>query len=173
MATLSKTVKTQELLTKEASSMEELINNAIKMEQLLHDTSTTDTLSTNNPGNETTINPGNETLILVMISSMKQIVDCPKPTSFSINDTLTKNIIHTTREVQQYKYASNLNRLKWATKALKTKTDVNLQHTQIPRESVSPPIWEESNISFTKFKRQYDPTNSINVISLPMSTNGE
>ena len=108
-----------------------------------------------------------------MISSIKQIIDGSKPTSSSINDTLTKNISHNTHKVPQYKYAFNLNGSKWTTKALKTIRDVKLQHTPIPGESTAPHIFEESNISFIKSKRKYNPTNSSDMLSLPMSINGE
>ena len=163
MTTLSKLAKTQELLIKEASDMENLMNNAIEMEQLVHDTSIT--LQTKNPGNEI--------LISVMIPGMKQVVERPKPASSSSNDTLTKNISHNTHKVRQYKYTSNLNGSKWSTKALKTKTDVHMRRTSIPGESAAPHIREESNISFTKSKRNHDPTNSNSVLYLPISTNGE
>ena len=154
VTTLSKSARTQELLIEEASNMEELMNKAIEMEQLLHDTSTTGALPSNKIGNKT--------LISVMISSIKQMVNRPKPTSSSSNDILT----HNTHEVRQYKYASNLNKSKRAIKALKTKTDVNLRRTTVTGEFSAQYIHRESYIPFASSKHKYDPT-----MSLPTSIN--
>ena len=165
VTTLSKSARTQELLIKEASNIEELMKNTIEMEQLLHGTSTTDTSQTTKPGNET--------LISVMISSMKQIVDHPKSTSSPNNDSLPQNTSHSTHKVCQYKYASNLNGSKWSTKVLKTKTNVHMQRTSLPGESAESYSREESNIPFTKSRGKYDATTSNGVLSLPTSINGE
>ena len=161
VTTPSKLARTQELLFKEASNMEELMNNAIEMKQILYDTSTTGTLPLDKIGNKA--------LISVMISSMKQIVDRSKPTSSSSNDILT----HNTHDVRQYKYASNLNNSKWAIKALKTKTDVNLRRTSVPEEFSAPHIHRESYIPFASSKRKYDTMIVNNELPLTTSLNGE
>ena len=162
------TTKHLALLTKEVPNMKELMDNAIKLNQLLQTASTIDTPMVDNKGDEP--------LILVMISSMKHIIDNPKSTGtvgleeklvclshaarqkmnicsevdtistgstnginiitksdFCTNDSAyDSNIIdngerdHTNHKVHTYKYASNFNGLKWAIKAMKTKTDLNL-----------------------------------------------
>ena len=163
--------RTHELLFKEASNMEELMNNTIEMKQLLHDTSTTGTPD----------NLDNKALISVMISSMKHIVDRSKPASASpsTNDVLT----HNTHDVRQYKYASDLNNSKWAIKAMKTKTDVNLRRTPVPDvnlrrtpvpgEFSAPHIHRESYIPFASSKRKFDTTITDNELPLTTSLNGE
>ena len=74
--TPTKSTEAHKLLTTKVSSIKELLDNTLKMEQLLASTSTTDTTHL------TYTIPGNETLLLVMISSMKQIVKHPPSPSF-------------------------------------------------------------------------------------------
>ena len=93
MAILSKTTKPLALLTKEVPNMEELMNNVIELDQLLHNASTIDTPMINNKDNET--------LILVMISSMKQIVDDSRTndSAYGANNTNNGEFDHNNHKV--------------------------------------------------------------------------
>ena len=107
------------LLNKEVPNMKELMKNAIELNQLLQNTGMID-------------NKGDESFISVMISSMNHIIDNPKPmveldASQTMNIHLEFDTIGTVHGEHDhtYKYASNLNDLKWAMKAMKTKIDLN------------------------------------------------
>ena len=134
------------------------------MKQLLASTPTTDTIHL------TCTIPGNDTLLLVMISSMKHIVNHPKSTSFPTNETISQISVNTPTSIHKLrlcKLASSLNGSYWSTKALGTKTELYSFRKPPPGEPAAPHTLEESNISLNKSKRKYDSMTFDSTLSLP------
>ena len=103
----TKSTEAYKLLTTEVSSITELLDNALKMEQLLANPSTTDTIHL------TCTIPGNETLLLVMISSMKQIVKHPPSPSFPTNKTIPQVSANTTTSIYKPRLYKKCLQPKW------------------------------------------------------------